>query len=133
MRSPPPAPQQHLPAGAHQLDEPAALDREVHRLAGALELALLVDHELGVEHDAGERFRHAGRIGRAVDLRAAGDHVGEAQLRALERRRAHVGDVVGDSLERFLLRPEADGADVEGVAHRPACPRLESARPSRSS
>jgi hypothetical protein len=53
----PAAPQQCFAAGAHQLDEAAALDRDVERIASRFHRALLVDQMHDVRAHARARFR----------------------------------------------------------------------------
>lgn len=132
-REPAATPQQDLPVRPQQFDKAATPDREVHRLPRRLDRPALVHrHRGGGGHPRGgeDRVRHRGRHLHVAALR---QHRGETDVGALERRRIHVGDVVRHDVERALLRLEPDRADMERAVHRDACPKVVTARPSRSS
>src|SRR5690606_1209843 len=61
----------------------------------------------------------ADRGGIPVSHRQGGDF-GKADPAALEARRLHVGDVVGNDVYLFLLTAQTSRGDVQGVDHRKA-------------
>ncbi len=127
------APQQDLPVGAEQLDEAAAPDGDVHRAPGGVDRPALVRRDRRSRGNAGSREDAVGQHRGHVDVAALRQHRLEAHVGALEGGRVEVGHVVRHDVERALLRPQPDRADMEGAVHRPDCPKVVMARPTRSS
>src|SRR5262249_40266773 len=87
-------------------EEAVAAQREIHRVAGLLDRALL-------EHRVGAGEAHAGAEAIAAEL--AAEHVGEVGAVALVADGVDVGDVVTDDADGRAVRGHAAGADVEAV------------------